>query len=555
MPEKQTFAIDNHLDAISDRGGSFIREQIEERFHKIHIGETEDGSRERVFGNLEQPEAERILGDISELMKMAHAEMGNVATVEDVWKRAAEMARNKVYHSLEEGDEDQSIDDALTLGSMIALEDATRNGAPTREAWLPYSREAPYGTDIIMGEAAARAEKLGLCVQLPNSNFMPVSVAMSLLDMNERYLVSEEYEEAWRHEVKRRSPEENNAEIGRYLKTRDQLLEFSIDAHGLAISGYIDMQELSNLKEVLESGNCSTETLKNLIQRTKKHWDTLNAQSIERGNISIGQTFLVSEILPHISSHQLNELMADPEGDLRKILMAESIRGDLETEDVGMLTKIMKKIYNTTAVGIRKIADNDELLNNIVSRPEYKDIILRSVFDIVMPEDKFYEDRAGYESDVNYRKEVELYNKEVEQWVRERFSDTLGLPNDLADELRASIYARTRRRIGSDRIKLGAPVPANAHYIVELVQKLDKNIERIGIPQLKKIREKTGIINFDYYKPVQLDRMLSLIEGDEEVINYLQGGDVTVQFIDAKGDHNGAFSHAAEEFELPSGRK
>ena len=80
--------------------------------------------------------------------------------------------------------------------------------------------------------------------------------------------------------------------------------------------------------------------------------------------------------------------------------------------------------------------------------------------------------------------------------------------------------------------------------------------QELGVEKLAAVHERTGIINFDTYKPEQLERMLKVFDWDKKTIEHLQAGDVTVVFRDANGDYNGGYNKAetTAAFESPEGR-
>jgi hypothetical protein len=131
----------------------------------------------------------------------------------------------------------------------------------------------------------------------------------------------------------------------------------------------------------------------------------------------------------------------------------------------------------------------------------------------------------------------------------ERFLEKFGgLPKELREEL---IFDSTSRVLRTDKGREDELDVAKWSALLEVAA---ENARHLGPDKLTLLRERAGIVNLDYYPPEQLDSMVDFVNGDERMLRHLRAGDVTVVFIDGKGDYNGASKNTAEQFATPNNR-
>jgi len=121
------------------------------------------------------------------------------------------------------------------------------------------------------------------------------------------------------------------------------------------------------------------------------------------------------------------------------------------------------------------------------------------------------------------------------------------LPREAAQDLLFAADSRTEPADSNDHRE-------RANSLRDLLIQTIETTDKLGRTAVERLRRHAGIVNFDYYETNQLEMMNKVIEYDEETLEYLSQGDLTVVFIDALGDYNGAFKTASSNFRKPSGR-
>ncbi len=121
----------------------------------------------------------------------------------------------------------------------------------------------------------------------------------------------------------------------------------------------------------------------------------------------------------------------------------------------------------------------------------------------------------------------------------------LGLPQTMNAEYLASALTRRSGENGYDvravQLELEAAIKA---------------VEAIGIDKAKQLYEQIGLECLPYYSISELKTLVGVMDRDPDVIAHLQAGDVTCEFSDFRGDHNGAMvgSVLRETYQTASGR-
>ncbi|HSX06751.1 MAG TPA: hypothetical protein VLG92_03460 [Candidatus Saccharimonadia bacterium] len=121
------------------------------------------------------------------------------------------------------------------------------------------------------------------------------------------------------------------------------------------------------------------------------------------------------------------------------------------------------------------------------------------------------------------------------------------LPGTIAQDLFFAAYSRTEPKDVKDH-------EARAEALNDLLVKAIENTDKLGLTAVQQLHRHAGIINFDYYTAEQLEVMNKTIEYDGQTLEHLREGDLTVVFVDALGDHNGALSTVSSIYGKPSGR-
>lgn len=123
--------------------------------------------------------------------------------------------------------------------------------------------------------------------------------------------------------------------------------------------------------------------------------------------------------------------------------------------------------------------------------------------------------------------------KEIRNWGRQYLETLTELPKEQIDDMLFHSHTRTNNPFTGlvDKEVYG--------YLMEEVASIARFL---GTETAHKLYEHAGIVDLDYASLKQLQLMTKLIDKDPAAISHLQAGDVTVLFVDGKGDHNGAIS-------------
>ncbi len=153
----------------------------------------------------------------------------------------------------------------------------------------------------------------------------------------------------------------------------------------------------------------------------------------------------------------------------------------------------------------------------------------------------------GHNIDASKYKPPEIANiqRETAQRLLGRLAPNL--PRAAAQDLLFASYSRTEPEDFKD-------YEARKALLDEMLVEVIETTDKLGPSAVKQLYDHAGIVNFDYYAVNQLEMMNKIIGYDRETLEHLDKGDVTVVFIDALGDHNGAMKPMSSIYAKPSGR-
>ncbi len=553
MPEKQTFTTTTHLDQISSRDGDHIRGGVEERLRTLYTSRVEN-SHDMLFENVEQPEAERILGEIAELAKQAHGELGNITSTEAVWRRATNIATDRLFQLAETQQAETGANQALTVVVMDLLDNATRSRDDSDIDELDYLIEyGPPGIKHILGEAATCADHLGLVVSVENENLFSVGEEIRRALREHTQMLDDIQDEAIKIEFGQ-SSERNDQSLLKIAQEMRTMLDAELDKDWTILDfAYKEKWDKTYINNIIESGSFTDDSLETFLSAIREQLDRLNQEIENRGQQSIEYDLIVSEVLNKLPSERLRALYSESGGLVHEILRTQAENLDDEHRRLKRANNVvlaMSRIYNLNAVQLKwQISEEHPILGEIMESEEYDTIMLQSVMLMQRPKSP-----NTYPSREEYIQAARAYDSNVESWLRDYLHEQ-GIPNSLADEMRAASYGWTRTNRGEY-------YEPNPHTVAENALKIKyannilclHDLFNDGPIGLEKLREKTGIVNAYNYKKEQLERMLRFVDGDQETLRYLREGDVTVVFTDARGDYNGALTNTADNYEKPSGR-
>jgi hypothetical protein len=212
--------------------------------------------------------------------------------------------------------------------------------------------------------------------------------------------------------------------------------------------------------------------------------------------------------------------------------------------DTRKLTKNRAMIMGSV-LGHIHIADNV----NILLMPEGHDENidkLRQYIDFAHHEIATIPNKPGNVHDLE---SIIDHDKKVTDIMRDVFRNKLKIDSTLLDKMGTAMMARLRHTKPDEKIPY-----FDGEDVRESLYRIKAIAENTSQVALEKLTIELGVTNLDMYIPSDLDTLTGLIDRDEAMIEHLQGGDVTVVFVDAFGDHNGALTPSFDTYRKASGR-
>jgi hypothetical protein len=544
MTEKVLYSTQDHLDTIADRGGYHVSDALQDRFFEVYAHSDESTEQtpehESVYENIDQPYANQILSNIARMNKHVHAQHGNTSSHEEVWEESLQSATVEVLDALDAGVPEDTENAIMTLATMATLDQATSyEGTEGSSGINTLLEQNMPGTRDALLSAKAKAEELGLCVNtLSSGRNTLTSVAQTIEKDIKKFddKIEDAHNEALREGIERRSPEENDGYLLQFAEDIAQHRNRLADGKRFIVEDDVDSYD--QVMNIIASGNYSNLAASKFLGESKKFADYNNVAWGKYADSDIGYTELTNRLLWAIPDERLRSMYQSKDdkesGTLKYICRKEVERvSENDKSDISSISSLMTRIYGLDEINLKKhAASKDPTVQSLTEHPGYHEHMLESSYLI---------DRKSFPS-------VEQYNQRMERWTRDCLEEVIGLPKALAGEFQFAIYDKTHDRRDRPDGSL------NLTTLDTVLRKTGANVEMLGLDNVKKLREKAGIVNFDCYTHTQLERMSRLIDGDKELIEHLQNGDTTAVFRDAKGDHNGAFNPISRVFEKPSGR-
>jgi hypothetical protein len=152
--------------------------------------------------------------------------------------------------------------------------------------------------------------------------------------------------------------------------------------------------------------------------------------------------------------------------------------------------------------------------------------------------------------------------KSSRNWTREqqrdyadRFLGTIAeLPKDISDDLLRAAYERLLESDADDNLLDEENPKIDYKKLRGLLIRTAINVKEVDDEALRDAHDKVGLVNLDHYNAEQISRMAKFANGDPATLEELRKGDVTVVFVDATADHNGAFEDVPKIYEGANGR-
>lgn len=249
----------------------------------------------------------------------------------------------------------------------------------------------------------------------------------------------------------------------------------------------------------------------------------------------------------------LETLPAAPAGIIRTLYHTSTINKPLRylleratptMRHTGVALQLLEKAYDTADIfGLIALKDSDPLLKHLLDNPDGQaDYAIAQ--RIKEPDPAWSDDKDPRQADLARHEWASRYLKEV---VR--------LPDDLRHDLEFSSFSRNYNQ-STKRL--------NPNFLAGMLTRTAIVARYHGVEKLAELRDKAGIINFDYYKITRnpdtgkaeslLDSTSKLIEGDPAMIEHLQAGDVTVVFTDGRSDYDGGLIRTPRNYATANNR-
>jgi len=147
--------------------------------------------------------------------------------------------------------------------------------------------------------------------------------------------------------------------------------------------------------------------------------------------------------------------------------------------------------------------------------------------------------------------EVAQYNARIKD-IMHRVLKSSDLPDDLANHYVTAAAVRLCAKADDPRTE--APGQIDRWRVKGELQATISATRRFSVGRIGELNTKLGVENVWMYSHDELEAMLKLLDGDEELIEHLKKGDVTVDFLDTGNDWNGAFTKFSSPYRKASGR-
>ena len=235
-----------------------------------------------------------------------------------------------------------------------------------------------------------------------------------------------------------------------------------------------------------------------------------------------------------VPSDRLHTLYISEKGAMLRELLADAHHPG----EIHHAITIMKKVYSFPGSDLEFMArDGNYITDPVVAALHTKTNLPQALISETLS------DFTGIgESGTHTPEEI---SKEQRRWGDQYLRTVTDLPEAALDELQFASFQRTMDQDTGQ---------VNRDSLRNMLLTNAETARALGKEKVAKLREEAGIVDLSYANLEQLELMSKLIDGDQETIQHLQAGDVTVLFTDTKGDHNGAMLYAAERYATPNGR-
>lgn len=540
-----------HLSKISERGGDEYRQHVEDKLSAIETRDHGNKNHE-AFGDIEQPEAAELLDFIARCNMDAHAELGNLASNDEVWHRSMRIASHQISRSEENG-----IDSAVTkemmkglfaMGLLSSQLDSLSSAHEEGSCPAAVSDLIANGSSYIRelaGEAINESKDSGLVGLVETKDRdgvvgIPIGSQVAQVLYAQNKLRGEEQQTAITIDAQRNRPDQNDRNLMALMdRQEDRTHKVHADRqHSLsaAIDLVNDDDELQG-KLILQSGNYSNQTANKYIRMLREKADY--TALLDGQNPAYARDLVMREV-SEIPADRLQSMYFSPkdkEGGALRYLLRQGVDIPGVSGVARTNNKIIEKAYGKKCY---HLANDERALSDPIVREKL-------------------ETPAGYLSfAINVEQPTDTSDyAEFTQALRDNtdiFLRKLGLPDSISYSLQRALNEKTMKKDENGFSAQWEDRCVDAVNLHNQLVSIMMTIEKIGVENVAKLSEVCGIINIQNYTPEQLERMIQFADGDQETLTMLREGDVTALLIDATGDHNNAMSSTAQVFEKPSGR-
>jgi len=144
--------------------------------------------------------------------------------------------------------------------------------------------------------------------------------------------------------------------------------------------------------------------------------------------------------------------------------------------------------------------------------------------------------------------ELAAYDERMYQRMDRMLIDELGLSENFVDRYYFAAITRFSRPINEGET---GPRNFNGAYIKERLYRVEALMKEFDPEHIDELAHDMGLVNLDRYNSSTLLNLYDIMSDDPEAVSrqeYLRQGDVTVVFVDAFGDYNGAFDTVGSQF-------
>jgi hypothetical protein len=520
----ETMTTYEHLNALDQHRGPV--QSMMEQVHHLHPEGLQP------LWDIEQPVAQRSIHDIAKFSEIAHRDLEIGASYDAVWQKSLEIAGHYVVAAQARVENDPTSTDAQNDAResvestvvMAALDrvNSSEDGVGIVDI-LSILREKGFGRQI--DDAIERTVEEGLVIRNAADEFIPVSRLVGASIEPELFNVASDAAVE-----KHKAPQ--SLGVDAMIKIIE---EMRTSLYGMRGDLYKErVAEYRELSATIDWDGLTIDDADRLIyEMTFFDHERENIVGVEHRDVQLGMT--AGELRSHVSEETLSRLYKT-EIDGRQSSLSKFLNNNtLTSEKSRYNAEILAKIYREFG-GLDKVkVGEDPAVDRIRSFIDEAEITILSIPE--KPKDQTQEAIAVFNDEVAYR-------------IRETFGN-MGLERGSKGAAADFYYAAYGRLMGEDEETSSY---FDGKKVARKLSRIKRNVDTVGVEIVERLRKDMGVVNLDKYDSSALENLNKLLDGTPSFIEQLQSGDVTVIFVDAWGDHNGAFEPILNDYRKMHGR-